>query len=319
MLYIGDSLVVGGVTVDELKRRLVGSGGTPTGNALSNINFIGSKETSNGTKFVGYGGWSYQSYLNESASNAFMWITAVSHGKTEDDQHSVYKDSNNVQWRLETIEAGRIKIIRVSDSGTLPSTGSLTWVSGGENHAAITYTASEQAAGNPFWNPLTNAVDFAWYAQQQGVSSIDYVFILLGWNNWKTFANQKTDVVNFLGKIRSAFPNCKICLLGLELPSADGAANNYGASATWNEYVMTQHVWEIDSVNASVAADMANVYAVNVSGQFDTEHNMQTGTRPVNTRNSETETYGTNGVHPATSGYLQIADAAYRAMVKMLS
>ena len=61
------------------------------------------------------------------------------------------------------------------------------------------------------------------------------------------------------------------------------------------------------------------IYAVNVSGQFDTENNMQKGTRPVNTRNSETEIYGTNGVHPATSGYLQIADAAYRAMVKMLS
>jgi len=36
----------------------------------------------------------------------------------------------------------------------------------------------------------------------------------------------------------------------------------------------------------------------------------------VNSRNSTTEVRGTNGIHPATSGYYQIADAVYRDFVR---
>ena len=35
--------------------------------------------------------------------------------------------------------------------------------------------------------------------------------------------------------------------------------------------------------------------------------------RTVNKRNSNKEFFGGNGVHPADSGYLQIADVFYRA------
>lgn len=318
VLYIGDSLASNGVVATELHRRLTGNGGTPEGDGLSNINFIGTCEASDGTRFEGYGGWSYQSYLTENRTSEFMWITAAGHGKTAGDQHSVYADANSVRWKLETIEADRIKLVRVSASGALPASGTLTWVSGGADTGAITYTASEQAAGNPFWNPSTNEVDFSWYAQQQGVSSIDYVFILLGWNNWKSDAAEKEDRLSLINKLRSAFPNCKVCLLGIQIPSADGAANNYGASGTWNVYGMTQRVWQIDRVNAETAAELDGVYWCNVSGQFDSEYNMPTDTRTVNARSSQTESYGSNGVHPAARGYLQIADAAYRAMVKML-
>ena len=36
---------------------------------------------------------------------------------------------------------------------------------------------------------------------------------------------------------------------------------------------------------------------------------------PVNTRSTKTEKRGTNGVHPATEGHLQIADVVYRNFV----
>jgi len=54
---------------------------------------------------------------------------------------------------------------------------------------------------------------------------------------------------------------------------------------------------------------------VNVSSQFDSDYNMQVAEKSVNTRNTETETVSANGVHPATSGYMQIADVAYRNIV----
>ena len=54
---------------------------------------------------------------------------------------------------------------------------------------------------------------------------------------------------------------------------------------------------------------------VGVAAQFDSENNMPVTTKAVNTRNSETEKVALNGVHPADSGYYQIADAVYRSIV----
>lgn len=57
---------------------------------------------------------------------------------------------------------------------------------------------------------------------------------------------------------------------------------------------------------------------VNLSGQFDSENNMPELDTPVNSRSSKTEKRGSNGVHPITDGYMQIADVAYRAISKFL-
>ena len=56
---------------------------------------------------------------------------------------------------------------------------------------------------------------------------------------------------------------------------------------------------------------------INISGQFDTDYNMQCTQKKVNTRSNTTEIFGTNGVHPAYEGYMQIADAAFRNMVHL--
>lgn len=53
-----------------------------------------------------------------------------------------------------------------------------------------------------------------------------------------------------------------------------------------------------------------------VRPQFDSENNMPTSATPVNSRNATTELLGTNEVHPATSGYYQIADVAYRDFIR---
>ena len=64
--------------------------------------------------------------------------------------------------------------------------------------------------------------------------------------------------------------------------------------------------------NYDLAQEFANVDFINIAGQFDSENNIITSTRQVNVRNSKTEVYGANGVHPAYEGYMQIADAVYR-------
>ena len=144
VLCVGDSLTTSGVWVEELHRRLTGSGGTPAGDGLLNINFVGTREK-NGVNYEGYGGWTFNNYNTASIGNNARIITCV-HDKTEaDDQHSIYMDANNQQWKLETIESGQIKILAVTGEGNnFPETGTLTWISGGVHHDAIVYTASTQ-------------------------------------------------------------------------------------------------------------------------------------------------------------------------------
>jgi hypothetical protein len=322
ILCVGDSLTVGGTWVKEFKRRLTGTGGTPSGDNLSNINFIGTRQV-DGVHFEGYGGWRFSSYNTANVANNARVITCVGHDKTEaSDQHSIYKDANNQTWKLETIETDTIKILSVSGEGNnFPSSGTLTWVSGGTNHSNIVYTASTLAAGNPFWDAESNKVDFGKYATSLGVTSIDYVFVLLGWNSvGSTKTSYMSDAQTFIDNVHASFPNAKIVLMGLEIPAREGLTVNYGSSGVYSQYYkLVEYVFTLDEWYAELAEDNNNVYSYNVSGQFDTEYNMQTGTRAVNTRSTTTETYQTNGVHPASSGSLQIADTAYRYFHYLMS
>ena len=55
---------------------------------------------------------------------------------------------------------------------------------------------------------------------------------------------------------------------------------------------------------------------INISAQFDSEHGYPHIFKPVNTRSKEVEWFDVNGVHPSNDGYMQIADAVYRNLVK---
>ena len=315
ILCVGDSLLSNGQWAYEACRRFTATNGSPTGLGLSNISFIGSRMFNN-VGYEGYGGWTFDSYNTANVLSSYVWITTV-HTKTEDDQHSLYRDANGAIWKIETIETGKLKMIRTSGSSDMPSSGTLTYVSGGTDTSNIVFTASELAAGNPFWNETTETVDFKAYATKFGASTIDYCCVLLGWNS-STWTEEKTkiSVKTFINNLLADFPDCKITLLGLEIPSLDGCGVNYGCS--WNWFEKAKYVFDLNDWYAEIAEEYDNVNFVNIAGQFDTENNMITGTRQVNVRNTKTETYQTNGVHPDTSGYNQIADAVFRRLNSIL-
>lgn len=232
IVCIGDSLTAGGAWVAECYRRFTGTGGTPEGNVLTNINFVGSKNLY-GAGYEGIGGWTFNSYN--------------------------------------------------------------------------TNTTSE----NPFY-VNSQLLNFSGWATARGITAPDYAYILLGWNNAATSEETyKAQARVFLNAFNSAFPNCKIVFVTLQIPSIDGLGDNYGATNVYNyknllDYVFNHHKW---------CSDLATEFSggvVSLSGQFDTENNMPEGIRVVNVRNTRTETYGINGVHPDIEGYMQIADGVYR-------
>ncbi len=280
VLCVGDSLTTGGEWVTEFRRLLTADG-------LSNVNFIGTcGESPN--KYEGYSGWSIASYNSSMATNAYMWVNVSSHDKTSADQHSVYVDSNGAKWKIETIETNRLKMIRTSGSSAIPTSGSLTWESGGDNHSDIVYSSVEQASGNPFWNESTNKNDFVTYANQQGVSTIDYCLILIGWNqsNWSE-SQTKTETEKFINSLLTDYPNCKIILAGLQIPSLDGCGNNYGCAWYWKEKV--NFVFNLQKWYEDISEEDEKIIFTQVSGQFDTENNMPMYQRTVNKRNNTNE------------------------------
>lgn len=322
VLCIGDSLTQGGYWVDEVFRRLTKTSektaignAAPTGEGLANIRFIGKKTTTNGAGYEGAGGWRFSHYLSTNLTTSNYWVTC-NHDKTEADDHqSIWVDANGVQWQLETIETGRLKFKPHSTtSAVMPSSGSLSWVSGGVNTASITITAAEPENGNPF--VYNGAIDFTRYCADLGVAGIDQCYILLGWNSASYEKDEtKEDAKAFIDYLLAFNPNMKITLMGLQIPSLDGCAKNYSTSnktfSNWRN--LQEYVFAIDEMYATIASEYPdNVSSMNISGQFDTEYNMQQVPVAVNVRNTTKIDRQNNGVHPSMPGYYQIADAVYR-------
>ncbi len=318
VLCIGDSLTCGGIWVDEVYRRLTKTDdktaynhSAPKGEGLSNIRFIGKKKTQGGAGFEGFGGWKFANYLSTETTTSNYWLTGT-HSKTDDDQESIYRDENGVEWQLETVEENSLKFKKYSGQGVMQKKGILTHVSGGTDTCDVVFASSELEAGNPF--VYGGKIDFSSYCKDVGASGIDVCYILLGWNDVLTdrelYGNQAKQFIDLLFSFN---PDMKIVLMGLEIPSLDGCANNYGASGVYSQWrTLQEYVFSLDKLYSDIADEYENVSHINISGQFDTEYGMQTMTCKANARSQTEITVQSNGVHPNVFGYYQIADAVYR-------
>ena len=323
ILCIGDSLTNGGIWVRELDRRLRLAGGSPVGNELTNVNFIGTLKN-NDTGYEGYGGWNWSSY-NSDIQIPFYWVDVTSGMKIDIiSQESIWSDGTN-QWQLETLDIpnNKIKFKQYPIGGVyaMPTSGTLTFVSGGGDTSNIIFPTMVEENSNPFWNEISDEIDFTQYCTERSYSGIDYVFVLLGWNNTLfTGAELVAQGKILIDALKTQYPNVKVGILGLQVPSIDGMGANYGASINWNYYEKLQKVFEFNTAYENWTKEAGYIdymSFIHLSSQFDTDNNMPTGTRQVNIRNAEMETYGTNGVHPSTPGHYQIADAVYRKFMGM--
>ena len=318
VLCVGASTTASGAWVSELYRRLTAEGGTPEGDGLANIRFIGNAYK-RGVHFEGYGGWHFRAYSTDHRNPRFMYVHGSFSDKSEiGDQHSFYTDENDCEWKLEAITEERIKLIRVTYPGSdLPASGTLRHKSGGTNHGDIVYTSSELAEANPFWDTEGGRNDFVKYAKKHGVERIDEVLIYLGGNS--TYMKEepyKKEVRFFLDGLFEAFPQCRVILAGMAIPDRDGMGHNYGTTWRWSDkigFIFSLAKWYADL--AEEPAYRGRVEFMCLSGQFDTEHNFPHQDLPVSIRSPLTAPLGTNALHPTDVGYMQVADAFYRSIV----
>lgn len=324
ILCVGDSLTASGTWVQEAYRRLTAKDGEPQGLGLSGFRFIGTCSRGE-VGFEGYGGWKWDNYL-EYNQNA-IWVTCK-HDKADCDQHSFWKDTLGGCWSLETIEQYRLKFVRV-DARAMPEPENvLTHHANALNAENIVVTESYNEYGNPFWDEEKGSVDFESYCRRYHYDRIDAAYIMLTWNGSPRLENLREYSLELAAKgkrfvdiLHSQYPEAKVRIMGLQVPSINGGTGtSYGARLPYcDDYGMTRFVLELNRVYQEWALEEKYrdfVEFINISGQFDSEYNMPYEEKYVNTRSHCKEIIGINGCHPLPAGYLQIADAVYRNLVK---
>lgn len=320
VLCVGDSLTSAGLWCIEASRRLVGSGGTPAGLALSNIAFTGRK-TGSGIGWEGTGGWTWASYATAGTPAYKFFLSGVT---TAPGIGSTYTNNGITYTVSEVNITGGTGYISATGSGAPTSSGTLTKASG-TGDATLAFSSYSADSGNPFWEADTNSLDFPQYVNTYMGGACDVIYFLLTWNGqtpWRTdFASMITTAKTLIDHIHTHYPNCKIKIMGVQVPSLNGGMGaNYGATGT--SYADTYgNVVTVLNMNKAYqdwcneAAYSSFLEFVNVSAQFDSENNMPETDKAVNTRSTKTEKIGTNGVHPSTEGYYQIGDVVFRNFI----
>ena len=325
ILCIGDSLTQGGAWVTELNRRIVANDGVPAGLGFQDAVKFHGRPTKAGTPCEGYGGWHWESFLINKPGA--MWVK-YDNNISQENQHSLWKDHNGAIWQLETLQVDYLKFNRYMDHDSpFPTEPPLVHYQNATNTDPIYFESCSPCGSSPFFDHDKGCVDFASYAKKHNIDTIDAVYVMLGRNgrmsqiaqtlSQRDYCKHVVSVAKqLITKLKEAFPDVKVRILGLPGHSLNGGmGTSYGCR---DSYELTSYEMDLDEeyqawCNEDGWKDF--VEYVDLAGQFDAEYNLPSKQKVVNTRCQTTEVLGTNGVHPALSGYMQIADAVYRNLV----
>jgi lysophospholipase L1-like esterase len=175
-------------------------------------------------------------------------------------------------------------------------------------------------------SPLVSSghVDFRAYLTANSLADPDMVIIGLGTNDMFA-ATEKSDADietvfqyadSVINNIIADVPGVKIGVSYLVPPSyeQDAFGENYYSGYSRGIFKRSQHKYNQrlkERYGAGGSKYNAQVSLVPLFINLDTEHNMATLTKAYNARNSNTFSRQSNGVHPGTDGYEQMADTAF--------
>lgn len=182
---------------------------------------------------------------------------------------------------------------------------------------------------NPWYNPTTHTFDANYYFTTTGIAKPDWLFINLGINDTFSYTNDaallsaittiKGQCDSMIASILSASPSTKIglCLTIPPNDSQDAFGKAYKTMQTRDRYKRNNFIWVHDLIETYGDRESESIYLVPIFTNLDTVYNMGLESNLVNSRNSITyeSPIGNGGVHPAESGYWQIADV-YTAFLK---
>lgn len=315
ILCVGASCTQNGEWVGEFQRKL------QSDLNISNANFVG-RMAVNGTHFEATGGYSWISYTSTSASGLYKFYFDSAHLPTTVNVGNTYSNNGKTftvtEINIPTPDGGGY--ISCTSNGNPTVSGTLTLATG-TGDATLTYYNSSYS-GNPFM--YNGSINLPQYASDYCGGKIDVVYTELFVNGAEAYSDNpvvRFDLMKtFVNMFRSAFPNCKIVLGMPYCPDEKGGTGvNYNASGNFSwgygiKYTFQNYMAQIDKYLSDNNMD-GYVTIVNWTDEFDSENDFLQTTKPVNTRSTQTEVFGQNGIHPSNVGYMQMADSAVRHFV----
>ena len=330
IVYFGDSLGSGAAT-------------SLYNNFNNTDKFTGTKPTmlgtqsSNSAHFEAIGGYEWSSYATQGEKGFRVPVSRV----TSIGLGAIYTDVNNRSFIVKEVNivdgVGNILLFK-HYSPTLYNYGDLALPDGtltkrsGSGDASVDYVGAYTESTNPLWNNDTNRLDINIYKQKLitlgQLSSlndkIDAVSFQFGIND-RNLASNLPKMMEYIEALYNLFvgdnPDCKF-LIGLTTTSGntlDGAGANYGAS--WNNVTYAKQVFTIRDFYLSLqnSEDYPNIRICSINPQVDRYYGYSFSTRQISQRNSDTEKYHNNCVHPGSIGYGQMGDAYFAAFVGALT
>ena len=195
---------------------------------------------------------------------------------------------------------------------------------GRSSWSAYDYTSAQNCKdgrfsgeANKFYDPETNAFNFAYYMKQQGYDGVDVVYINLGTNGaWG--ADQTCEAMDvILSSIHAYDENIKIIVSLISLGSTqDGFAIATGLDPAcgFRHSAITLNKRYLEKYDGTMSnVSLAEVYLV-----LDEVNDFPAKTIPLSARNPGTRTVSGDNVHPNLYGYLKLADVAYNNILYVL-
>jgi hypothetical protein len=200
-------------------------------------------------------------------------------------------------------------------------TGGYSWA----NYTDNPNTLPSAYPNNYLWVESYNNISMSYFVKNTlNETQLDYLVILLGWNDYENgaFANKfnwsdlKMRAKKLIENTHIGFPNCKIILEGYHYmyPSNRKSYGNAMPQVRQNKYI-----YDLNKLYQEIANEYDYVTFVQMSCQIDVLHNMTMESAKVNKRSEKTVEYCKDCVHPANEGFYQYSDAEFTALTYLMT
>ena len=200
-------------------------------------------------------------------------------------------------------------------------TGGYSWA----NYTENPNTLPSAYPNNYLWVDSYNNISMKHFVQNAlNETQLDYLVILLGWNDYENgaFASKfnwsdlKTRAKKLIENTHIGFPNCKI------IPESyhymyPHYRKSYGN--TMPQVRQNKYVYDLNKLYQEIANSYDYVTFVQMSCQVDVLHNMTMENTKVNKRSEKTVEYCKDCVHPADEGFYQYSDAEFTALTYLMT
>lgn len=200
-------------------------------------------------------------------------------------------------------------------------TGGYSWA----NYTENPNTLPSAYSNNYLWVDSYNNISMSYFIKNTlNETQLDYLVILLGWNDYENgafsskfnWSDLKMRAKKLIENTHAGFPSCKIIIEGYHYmyPYKRKSYGNAIPQVRQNKYI-----YDLNKLYQEIANEYDYVTFVQMSCQIDVLHNMTMESVKVNKRSEKTVEYCKDCVHPSNEGFYQYSDAEFTTLTYLMT